>query len=138
VEILTEGTRAVVQLSIGRKNKDDGLSDINLKPNNSNLRTQTFDVMFSVRYVLSQQQTSGQPNRQQLCVFTVKDERGRVGEAAQNYTLSGFTVCIFRQTALQGYSKVRLHKYILPVAQMGDLRNVYTVERDLRLHLCLI
>jgi hypothetical protein len=40
-----------------------------------------------------------------VCVFTVKYERGRVGEAAQNYTVCGFTVCIFRQTALQWYSK---------------------------------
>jgi hypothetical protein len=90
-----------VPLIIGRKNKDDGLSDINLKPNNSDLRTQTCDV-FSVRYVLRQQQTFGQNDRCKLCgVFTVKHERGRVGEAAQNYTVIGFTVCVFRQTALQ-------------------------------------
>ena len=90
-----------MQLSIGRKNKDDGLSNINLKPNNSNLRTQTCDVVFSVRYVLSQQQTFGQTDRYKLCgVFTVKDERSRVGEAAQNYTVSSFTVCIFRQISL--------------------------------------
>jgi len=57
-----------VQLSIGCKNKDDGLSNINLKTNNGNLRTQTYDVVFSVRYVLSQQQTFGQPDRYKLCV----------------------------------------------------------------------
>jgi hypothetical protein len=91
-----------VQLSIGRNDKDDGLSNINLKPNNSNLRTQTceqnaIDAVFSVRYVLSQQQTFGQTDRYKLCgVFTVKDERGMVGQAAQSYTVSGFTVCSFR------------------------------------------
>ena len=91
-----------MQLIIGRKNKDDGLSNINLKPNNSNLRTQTCDVVFSVRYVLSQQQTFGQTDRHKLSgVFTVKDKRGWVGETAQNYTLCVCTVCIFRQTALQ-------------------------------------
>jgi len=61
-----------VQLSIGRKNKDDGLSNIYLKTNNSNLRTQTCDVLvFSVRYVLSQQQTFGQTDRYKLrvCVY---------------------------------------------------------------------
>jgi hypothetical protein len=91
-----------VQLSIGRNNKDDGLSDISLKPKNSNLRSQTCAVVFCVRKVPSQQQTFGQTDRYNLCaMFTVKDERGRVGEAAQNYTVSGFTVCILSQTALQ-------------------------------------
>ena len=80
-----------MQLSIGRNNKDDGLANINLKPNNSNLRTQTCDVVFCVRYVLRQQQTFGQTDRYKLCegvcvcvcvygVFTVIDERVREGE----------------------------------------------------------
>jgi len=61
-----------VQLSIGRNNKDDELSNINLKQNNSNLRTQTRDVVvFSVRYVLSYQQTFGQTDRHKLCVWCV-------------------------------------------------------------------
>jgi hypothetical protein len=62
-----------------------------------------------------------------VCVSTVKGERGGVGEAAQHYTVSGFTVCISRQTALKRYSQVGLHKYILLAAHMGDVRNVYGV-----------
>ena len=57
--------------------------------------------VFSVRYVLSQQQTFGQTDRYKLFgVFTVKDGRGRVWETGQDYTVSGFTVCSFRQAVM--------------------------------------